>query len=267
MAETDLRLFRDEQAHPLVLLRTCLKLFGQEVLEWEPMVIKRAIEDRSESNISRVNFVKVLAALTVANRDNFWEEWETFHFLSQALNNNIPSAAAIQNQSIGQIMAAVDIANSIRQELGPLSATPEFGDEVRRYVAAQLAEAGIWFVPEPLTFVNPLISGLTQVCGECGNEEEPQVDGLCSYCTNRYDADSLMKLEPDEDLRKRYDGSKVKVVEKFKTLPVQRRLMDYLTKPSTVLQETQVDICTAKIATGLEYMMHRRSQLAQQELS
>jgi hypothetical protein len=265
MAATDLRLFRDEQTHPLILLRTCLKLFGPEVLEWEPVVIRRAIEDRAESNISRVNFVKVLAALTVANRDNFWLEWETFHFISQALNNNIPSAGAMQDQSIGQLMVAVDIANSIRAELGPLSEVPEFSDEVKRYIAAQLSESGIWFAPEPLTFVNPLIAGVTQICDECGNEEEPQPDGLCSFCTARYDTDSLLKMEPDEELRKRYDGSRVRVVEKFKTLPVQKRLMDYLTKPTTVLRETQADICTAKIVTGLEYMMRRRSQLKKQE--
>jgi|SaaInlStandDraft_5_1057022.scaffolds.fasta_scaffold00033_45 hypothetical protein len=265
MAATDLQLFRDEQAHPLVLLRACLRLFGAEVLEWEPTVVKRSIEDATEATVSRVNFVKILAALTVANRDNFWLEWETFHFLSQALNNNLPSAGAIQDQSVGQMMVAVDIAASIRKELGTLSEVPEFSDEVRRYIAAQLSEAGIWFVPEPLTFVNPLISGLTQVCGECDNEEEPQVDGLCSYCTDRYDADSLLKLEPDEELSKKYDGSKVRVIEKFKTLPVQKRLMDYLTKPATVLRETQADICTAKIVTGLEYMMHRRAQLSRQE--
>jgi hypothetical protein len=264
MAETDFRLFRDEQAHPVILLRTCLSLFGVEVMEWEPTIIKRSIEDRSGSSIARVNLLKILAALTVANRDNFWGEWETFHFISQALNNNSPSASVVQNQSVGQLMVAVDIANSIRDELGALSGRPQFSEDVKRYIAAQLAEEGIWFVPEPLTFVNPLISGVTQICGECGNEEEPQLDGLCSYCTNRYSADSLLKLEPDEELQKRYDGSRVRVVEKFKTLPVQTRLMDYLTKPDTVLQETQADICTAKIITGLEYMMHRRAQLVQQ---
>ena len=76
-----------------------------------------------------------------------------------------------------------------------------------------------------------------------------------------------MKLEPDEQLQSRHDGAKVRTYEKFKTYPVQVRLMDYLTKPDTVLQETQADICTAKIVTGLEYMMHRRAQLAQQEMA
>jgi hypothetical protein len=118
-------------------------------------------------------------------------------------------------------------------------------------MAAQLHESGIWYVPEPLEFLNPLISKTTQVCGECGNEEEPKEDGLCSYCTDRYNTDSLLKMEPDEELRKKFDGSKVKVVVKLPTAGVQKSLVKALSVGGHVLKETADDICASKLLEAI----------------
>jgi len=261
MEVTDLQTFKDEKVHPLVLLRTYLRLFGPAALEWEPFVVKRSVEDRLKINISRVNYLKLLAAITVANHDNFWNSWETFHAVSQALAGKIPSVSHIDNQSVSDFMMAVDSANAIRQDLGSLGDLPDFSEEVRRYMAAQLHESGIWYVPEPLEFLNPLISKVTQICGECGNEEEPKEDGLCSYCTDRYNTDSLLKFEPDDELKKKFNGSKVKVVTKIPTAGVQKSLLRALSKGGEVLEETADDICAAKILDGFRDLEGYRNQL------
>lgn len=257
-------MFKDEQTHPLILLRKYLGMFGLEALEWEPPVIKRSIEDETGSTIARVNLVKLMAAISVANHDTFWRDWQTFHFLCQALNNIIPSAGSMHDHSIGQMMTAVDIANTIRRDLGDITTVPPFTERVARYIAAQALSSGVWYLPEPLEFANRYAAGFMQKCGLCENEEEVQDDGLCSYCTERYDVDSLQKLEPNEDLAKVFDGSAVKKFVKYPYAGVSKRLTDVLTKPSEVLVETQDDICAAKLLTGLEYMSYRRSQLKSQ---
>ena len=257
-------IFKDEQAHPLVLLRKYLSMFGLDALEWEPEVVKRSVEDETGTSMARVNLMKLLAAITVANHDRFWEDWQTFHFLSQALNNLIPSSGSMQDQSIGQMMVAVDIANAIRQDLGSLTRVPEFSERVARYIAAQAQESGVWYLPAPLDFANRYAAGFMQECLRCGNEEEQQDDGLCSYCTQRYDLDSLQKMEPDERLAKKFDSSKVKPYVMYPYEKVSRRLTQALTRKNEVLGETPEDVCAARLLTGLEYMSYRRSQLARQ---
>lgn len=257
-------LFKNEQAHPLILLRKYLGMFGIDALEWEPPVIKSAVEDETGTSIARINLLKLMAAIAVANHDSFWKDWQTFHFLTAALNNNIPSAAVLSDQSVGQMMTAVDIANTIRKDLGEATSVPSFSEKVARYVAAQALESGIWYLPAPLEFANKYCAGLMQRCERCGNEEERQDDGLCSYCTERYSMDSLQKMEPDPDLAEQWDSSKVKPFTLYPYKGVSQRLTQALTRRDVVLGETQDDICAAKLLTGLEYMSYRRAQLKSQ---
>jgi hypothetical protein len=162
------------------------------------------------------------------------------------------------------MMVAVDIANEIRRDLGPLTSVPEFGERVARYIAAQARESGIWYLPAPLGFANQYAAGFMQECLRCSNEEEEQDDGLCSYCTDRYRVDSLQKMEPDERLAKKFDSSKVRPFILYPYEDVSRRLTDALTKKDATLGETPEDVCAARLLTGLEYMSHRRAQLRQQ---
>ena len=258
MAATEAEIFKDEKTHPIVLLKSYLAMFGPEALEWEPAVIKQSVEDRTQANISRVALFKLLSAIAVANHDRFWDSWQTFHAVCQGLNGKIPSTSQVDDHSVGEMMVAVDIANQIRKELGPATNLPDYAEEVQRYIAAQLLDSGIWYVPEPLDFVNELISGVTQICDVCGNEESPKRDGLCSHCTDRYNADSLMKLEPCPDLKKKYDGSKVRTVQKYPTAGVQKALVDLLTG-KRVARETTDDICAFKLVEGVRNLLFHRA--------
>jgi hypothetical protein len=263
MAATEAEIFKDEKTHPIVLLKSYLAMFGPEALEWEPAVIKQSVEDRTQANISRVALFKLLSAIAVANHDRFWDSWQTFHAVCQGLNGKIPSTSQVDDHSVGEMMVAVDIAKQIRRELGPATNLPDYAEEVQRYIAAQLLDSGIWYVPEPLDFVNELISGVTQICDVCGNEESPKRDGLCSHCTDRYNADSLMKLEPCPDLKKKYDGSKVRTVQKYPTAGVQKALLIALQKGPQSLKETQDGICAAKLYDAVEYLHQQRGLMGQ----
>jgi hypothetical protein len=256
--------FKVQSSHPLTLLRSYIQTFGSEALEWEPFVVKTALERRLPFSLPRINYLKLLAAISVANHDQFWSSWETFHAVSQALAGKIPSVSHIDNQSVSDLMIAVDAANRIRADLSSLGDVPPFSEEVMRYMAAQLHESGIWYVPEPLEFLNPLISGVTQVCGECGNHEQPKEDGLCSYCTDRYNTDSLLKMEPDDELKKKFNGSKVKVTVKFPTAGVQKALVRALSQGGQVLRETEDDICAARVLEGIRDLHQYTAELTTQ---
>jgi len=256
-------LFKDEQSHPLVLLRRYLSMFGLESLEWEPLVVKKSISDETGTSVARINLTKLLATLTVANRDTFWKDWETFHFLAQALNNNTPSLSTVQDLTVGQMMVAVDIATAIREDLSSLSSVPTFSEEVARFVAAQALESGVWYLPKPLDFANKYAVGDSQKCKVCGNVEERQVDGLCSFCTDRYSTDSLLKFEPSEELVRKGHGKEVTFFEKHPSDMVRKRFSEAMSKDVT-LKETQVDVCVARLINGVDYMNHRRNQLGTQ---
>ena len=88
MAATEAEIFKDEKTHPIVLLKSYLAMFGPEALEWGPAVIKRSVEDRTQSNISRAAFFKLMSAIAVANHDRFWDSWQTFHTICQGLNGD-----------------------------------------------------------------------------------------------------------------------------------------------------------------------------------
>jgi hypothetical protein len=58
-------------------------------------------------------------------------------------------------------------------------------------------------------------------------------------------------MEPDEELRKKFDGSKVKVVVKLPTAGVQKSLVKALSVGGHVLKETADDICASKLLEAI----------------
>jgi len=258
-------LLKDEQAHPITLLKYLLGKYGPEALEWHPNVLRTTLERDSGSSVAKINLAKMMAAGAVANRDRFWKDWEVFHFICQALNNNRPVSGQLQQHTVGQMMVAVDIANQIRKELGHLSEVPQFSEEVAKYIAVHALDQSIWYLPEPLDFANKYSSGSEQRCRDCGNEEERQEDGLCSFCVDRYNTDSLERWTPDPKLVARGFGKNVELFEKHPVGRVEKRLREALASPNKILRENQVDICVSRLLVALEYLGLRRSQLRDQQ--
>ncbi len=200
----------------------------------------------------------------MATRENFWDDWEHFHFLVQALNNNIPDSQTHKELTVGQMMVAVDIAMNIRFELGNLSYIPSFSEEVARYVAAQALNEGVWYLPEMLSFANKYSAGRRYHCKDCGNDSEILFDdGLCDHCVDRFDTTRLGAWEPDPEMVRRGWGRNVELYEKNPTDKVKSRLEKALASDVT-LQENQTDVCVAKLVVALQYVGYRRKQLEAQ---
>jgi len=255
-------LLTDEQAHPIALLRFLTKTYGSGWMEWPPSALKQTIRKDFKVAIARVNVAKALAAAAVATRDEFWQDWETFHFLCQALNNNIPTHEELTEHTVGQMMVAVDMAHQIRKELKDLSHEPTFSEEVARYIAAQALFQSIWYLPTPLGFAAPFAAKRWYKCKDCGNEAEVLFDdGLCDSCIERFDTTELGSWKPNPALIKKGWGKNIKITEKNPTEPVRKRLEKVLQSPKTVLHENRTDVCVAKLLVALNYMAHRRDQL------
>lgn len=258
-------LLKNEQAHPIVLMRELTRFYGVEWMRWMMTVLRRTLEKDFDVAPAKINLDKAKAAATVAMQDTFWKKWEHFHFLCQALNNNRPDHQSHKEFSVGQMMVAVDIATTIRKELGKLSYEPTFSDEVARYVAAQAKNAGVWYLPDLLSFAAVHASGKRYRCRDCGNDSEVLYDdGLCDHCIERFDTSRLGSWEPNWELVAKRRGRNIEIYEKNPTARVKARLEKVVASPNITLQENQVDVCVAKLLVALQYVAHRRKQLEEQ---
>ncbi len=251
----------DEQSHPLVLFAWMVKEFSHEWMEWPPSVIKSTLVKQFETTISRLNLEKIMATAAVATRDEFWTDWHHFHFLTQVLNNNFGDLQTVQEQTVGQMMVAVDIAVDIRRRLSPLVSMPDFDEDVARYVAAQALHQGVWHLPEPLGFAARYASGKWYKCRDCGTKAEVLFDdGLCDVCIERFDTSRLGSWEPNPKLIAKGWGKNIEFFYKNDPTKVEKRLQEALSK-KIVLQENQVDICVARLLVALQYREMRKKQL------
>lgn len=259
----DVELLKNEQTHPVKLATWLTEQFGVDWLGWGFLALTRTIEREVKVPPARLNMHKAMACAAVMKRDAFWEDWVQFHFLAQALNNNVPDPQTHHPLSVGQMMVAVDIATTLRGMLGSLSYTPEFSEEVARYVAAQSLTEGAWYLPPPLNFAAKHAEKPSYRCNDCGHESEILFeDLLCDVCVNRFDTSSLGAWEADP---KRVAAGWGRNTVRFSKNPVEgvkARLK--AAQAGDQLTETRDDICAARIVAALNYLRFRRSQLQEQ---
>lgn len=253
---------KDESLHTIQIVKTLLHKYTYECLDWEPVVIQKTLHDDFQA--AKINVYKALAGVALLQSDKFWSDWQTFHFLAQALNNLHPSSSTIQELSVSQLMVAVDTANLLRKELGSLSYTPVFSEEVSKFVASQAMNQGVWFLPAPLDFASPYASHTVIKCLDCGNEEYllDEEDSICGVCTGKYDLSSLASASHNEDRVKMGFGTNTKVITKHSTLGVEKVLQTLLSKGvNQDLNENNPDhVCAAKLYTAIRYFMQRRKE-------
>lgn len=256
-----MKLLTDDTASPIVLFFYCTKKYGHEWMKWVPEVLKRTLEiDHPGIAVSKKALNRMLAAAIIATRDSFFEDWEPFHFLTQALVFGTPTADTMQEHSVGEMMAAVDDAIYLRDHLSKLVARPSFSGTVARYVAAQALNQGVWYLPAPLEFASDFAGMRRYHCRDCGHEGEVfENDGLCDVCTERFDTDSLRAFKPSTDTAVRGLGRNTQIIFKNPQDGVKARLRILQQNPSAY-NGTQDDVCAARLIEAIDYMNHRRVQ-------
>lgn len=256
---------KDESLHPITIVKALVAKYGPECVDWEPVVIQKSMYE--DFGAAKINVYKALAGLTVLQNDKFWNDWHTFHFLTQAFNNLNPSASTIQELSVAQMMVAVDTANQLRKSLGKMSYSPVYSEEVSKFIASQALNQGVWFLPEPLDFASNYASKTMIVCQDCGNEEylDDEDDTICPICTGKYDATSLSSFSHDRKRVEKGFGTNTRIEVKYPTSGVQKILQDLLLSgPKNLDENNQDHICAARLYTSINYLFSRRKDAKRQ---
>ena len=256
-----MKLLTDDTTQSVVLFFYCTKKYGHEWMRWAPEVLKRTLElDHPGVAMSKKNLNKILATGVIATTNSFFEDWEPFHFLTQALVLGTASAETMQEHSVGEMMAAVDDAIYLRDHLAKLVARPSFSDTVGRYVAAQALNQNIWYLPAPLDFANDHAGMRRYKCRDCGHEGELSYgDALCDVCTERFDTDALREFKPNPALVAKGQGRNTQIFYKNPQEGVRARIA-VLQKEPKLFAGTQDDVCAAKVLEAIDYLNYRRVQ-------
>jgi len=254
--EPIIRFFSYHDAHPVALMLVLMEKFGTEWFDWEPETLKHEILlTFRATSISDHNWQKIQAVRTLMMTTGFWNDWPIFEKVIQALNNNIPRIDVVQRCSIAQLMAGVDIANTIRKE--------EYSDEIAKYVAACALEDGVTFLPPPLDFAQQKLADPHYRCNVCGKEERDDHDGRCDFCTGRFTHDKPLSTRPNPLV----DDKAGTNVTKFLLrdyMPVKARYEQLLHGAKDLSEERTEDVQAAKLMVGHQYLIHRNKLLAEQ---
>lgn len=139
-------LFVHHDTHPVVFDIALLKKYAADWFEWQPETLWKEIkEDFRVPSISDHAKAKIQAVRTIHIGEKFWLNWESFCWITQALNNNIPDWHVLQKPSLSQLVESVGIAEMIRNG-------ETFALEVQSFVAASMLDEGVFYAPHPIAF-------------------------------------------------------------------------------------------------------------------
>ena len=257
--EPIIRFFSFHDAHPVALTMVLMKEFGVEWLEWEPETLRSEILTAFQAtSISEHNWNKIQAVRALTQAVGFWEEWQNFEKILQTLNNNVPRFDICQRCTMAQLMAGVDIANTVRKE--------EFSEEVQKYVAACAMDEGVMYLPDPLGFAQRILSRPMYKCLDCGAVDLDDLDGRCDFCTGRFQDRHPLNFKPAGHVPKDA-GTRV---ERFLTRDPRAAEKKFNELRSSgwdntkLSDESPADVQAGKLMVAYEYMRLRQKQLVEQ---
>lgn len=253
------RMFSWHDAHPVALSVVLHEKFGNEWIGWEPETLRNEITTAFKvSSISENNWQKIQACRTLYMSTAFWEAWEVFEKVLQALNNNVPRFDVGQPCTLAQLMAGVDMSATIRRKA--------FGEDIQNYVAACAVHDGVTYLPEPLDFAQKALSRPVYRCLDCGNEDVDDLeDGRCDFCCGRFDDWKNLNFEPKNGVPDEAGRN----IEKKLTRdpePARKRFEDLKSASGEIVVDEDIaeDVQAAKLMVAYRYMLLRRRQLAEQ---
>ena len=277
------RLLRFHDAHPITYVMVLMKYFGVEWFEWDPEVLDHEIQQTfnvppldgepepeleidPDTNLPKYgakkrasihNWEKIQAARTLMTTVGFWREWEIFEKVIQSLNNNIPRFDVAQPCSIAQLMAGVDIANSMRVE--------QFSDEIARYVAACAMNEGVTYLPPPLDFAQRILSEPQYHCQDCGRIDIDDLDDdRCDFCCGRFSDEHPLNMKASRHVPE----DRGRNIKRFLTRDPESTRLRFdelkLRRKIDLSDESPEDVQAAKLMVAFDYMKLRQRQLEDQ---
>lgn len=147
-------LFRNVDAHPIVLDLALLQRYGMDWLRWEyETMLTRVTQDFDTPTVSDVNMEKLQACKALHLVDDFWSKWEVFNACVAALNGSFADFQRLQVHTVPECMLAVDIARRVRTDV-------EWSSEVKAFLSTVHKHDGMLVPTPPLEFVHVDTAGL-----------------------------------------------------------------------------------------------------------
>lgn len=169
-------LWKSEDAFATTLIAVLIDHYGTDILDTEPEVIRDYVSGEFNVEPIEANVDKVMALTLGLTTDQFYNSYESFHYICEALNGatvDFSQWSPLEPEYMAWGVAEMllnDPAEAVKQQpLDPAPPPPEsrFGPEVRRYMGVILKENGIYtgfnmlsdaeFVDEPPDTGDPIM--------------------------------------------------------------------------------------------------------------
>lgn len=185
-------LFSKRESHSLDLGRACLKLFGNDFLEWEPKSVYLSLRELGYGQVPEYSAVKINAFRVCLNTLMPWTDWEVFEKVGHGLLGNTPNFDLREPLTVAECMNTINILNRIR--------IVDYAYDVRAYIVSCAKSEEIEYLPDSLEFCMPLLCEPIYKCLDCGNRDTDDLeDGQCDVCVGRYE-DGIPNGKPSEGL-------------------------------------------------------------------
>lgn len=167
-------LYKDPDAHPLVLTLMTLDRYGQDSFDWDPEVL-RVTMMRDNYQVSGASWAKIMAARVLLMSPSPWRQWHVFHWIARALGGHAPNFTFMEEPEIGHLMVCADVMKVV--DPGRVTLL-----EVDKFVAAVLRHAGQVWAPEQLGFAQYALEDPQLQCRRCAARFSDTGDQKCVTC-------------------------------------------------------------------------------------
>lgn len=169
------------EANPIVLYLYTKRLIP-DFEHWDTEVIAMEIKRLTNQDITRTNLNKLMAAKTCIISDSPWFYWEVFNNIILGLNGYPPSLEALHIPALHELWFGLEMMKKLKDEK-----FNEKHSEIPKYVAAIFLHENVHYAPEPFSFSQLYISGLTYTCKKCGQKGNAieTFDGDCGACHSK----------------------------------------------------------------------------------
>ena len=167
-------LYKDPDAHPLVLLLMVLDRYGPDSMDWDPEVL-RVTMMRDSLQVSGTSWAKLMAARVLTASPSPWRQWHVHHWCARALGGHAPNFTYLEEPELGHLIVAADLMKIV-------DPTRAIGDEIAKFVAATLRHAGQVWAPESLAYAQFALEDPQLECGACQALFPDTGDQKCITC-------------------------------------------------------------------------------------
>ena len=140
--------YKDEKAPVYALLLVTLKKYGFDCFQWEPALLRDAIENDYSIKLTDRQSDKIQAGITLLDSDHYEHDWRAFEILNHLINNQAVDYEDLAPLEAEELIVGIAEATLLKKDVLDSDETLIFGDEVRAYAGHVFWEYGLHSPPK-----------------------------------------------------------------------------------------------------------------------